>query len=311
MLIASLHHYNERDTDRILSSFITLPFTIVTVVLRLLCLSFILFESMSSFITVTVSITIINILSNLYLLRKQISMSRSSKKLKCCCLGKCMSNILLKTKFIVLKSFLGIINPIGYRDIVLKFQQQKLLLITNYFIVMTFLLTGVASSINRILPLTLKSINILSLFSSKPDIGGGTGALVKVSEAEVSVETREGITFEFQLPPSSIMLGPGNSSPVSSGMSMVIENKVQIVVVVCAVVVLLTLPITIVRASLIGLECRLVKQKTRPNDKAREHGTGALGYCSVFMTAVSVFMTIFFSSLLIQIVILLCVFLMK
>ena len=311
MLIASLHHYNERDTDRILSSFITLPFTIVTVVLRLLCLSFILFESMSSFITVTVSITILNILSSLYLLRKQISMSRSSKKLKCCCLGKCMSNILLKTKFIVLKSFLGIINPIGYRDIVLKFQQQKLLLITNYFIVMTFLLTGVASSINRILPLTLKSINILSLFSSKPDIGGGTGALVKVSEAEVSVETREGITFEFQLPPSSIVLGPGNSSPVSSGMSMVIENKVQIVVVVCAVVVLLTLPITIVRASLIGLECSLVKQRSRPNDKAREHCTGALGYCSVFMTAVSVFMTIFFSSLLIQIVILLCVFLMK
>ena len=132
-----------------------------------------------------------------------------------------------------------------------------------------------------------------------------------MSEAEVSVETREGITFEFQLPPSSIVLGPGNSSPVSSGMSMVIENKVQIVVVVCAVVVLLTLPITIVRASLIGLECRLVTQKSRPNDKARKHGTGALGYCSVFMTAVSVFMTIFFSSILIQIVILLCVFLMK
>ena len=222
-----------------------------------------------------------------------------------------MSNIILNTRFLVLRSFLGIINPIGYRDIVLKFQQQKLLLITNYFVVMTFLLTGVASSINRILPLTLKSINILSLFSSKPDSGGGTGALVKVSEAEVSVETREGITFEFQLPPSSIVLGPGSSSPVSSGMSLVIENKVQIVVVVCAVVVLLTLPITIVRASLIGLECRLVKQKTRPNDKARGHTTGAILYFYVFMTAVSVFMTIFFSSLLIQIVILLCVFLMK
>ena len=71
-LMAIIHHINEKETDVIISLFVSIPFTLITITSRLICFSIILSKSIYMTLTAILTIAALNILIEFHLFSNYI-----------------------------------------------------------------------------------------------------------------------------------------------------------------------------------------------------------------------------------------------
>ena len=267
-VVASVHRYNERQTSSILT-LVTLPFTFTTTTIRILALAIIISVYPVMWSTVlTAGLAAALLVLNLVCSRQR----RLREKEETPCL-------VVRLPGLILQSLASIISPLGYNSDSQLSQANirgGLLILLNYFLVMLGLGVGLATSSYCYVPNIYQGITMSAL-----------DLKVKIPEMSVAVELSRGMDINVILPSRELDLG--SATDLVADLETDDNWDLIFSLALPSLAVILSLPLTITRVALLGLDCLLIrKSKLAENVTEARRGLGgrlSLSLCCGVMSA--------------------------
>jgi len=246
MLVISVHRYNERLTGSILSVLVTVPYTASTVAIRSIALALILSIYPISWSCVLVTSLVLGLL--LVNLVGQISDKTEDEESEVSC-WKWLGHVVYKLPGKIVKACVSIISPVEYNNDRLlsdTASHGSVLILLNYLLVMVGLCVGVATAVLYWVP-----NNYTGLIMS-----GMRGWTIHVPEMPVIMKTDLGMEFRVKTQPKEMDLAS------AMNIDIITDESLDMIVSIAlpGLMVLLTLPITLTRLALLGMECYLIKR---------------------------------------------------
>jgi len=256
MVVTGVHRYNERRTSTLLSILVTIPFTLITLTTRTAAVSVILAFHPAKWSLILFSILasvllIFNLLCQANLTKdKQKKIEDESAMVDCWSNKKC-SFFLHKVPRLFMKASADIFVPLGYDNDSQLGQgavRGSWQIVLNYLIVMTSLGVGLATAVLYYVPNTYQGLEMTKM-----------GMQVEIPETSVILRTGSGMDIEVKMPATNLDLA--NSANLEASIATDETMDMIIAVAVPLLLVLVSLPVTITRVAMIGMNCLVVRQE--------------------------------------------------
>jgi len=172
------------------------------------------------------------------------------------CLGMRGSALLSQLPAQAIRAAASILHPLGYTsDPVLGQVRVRggALLLANYLLVMAGLGAGLALSLLHRVPNTYQGLEMASI-----------GVQLEVPETEVLVKSMSGMDIKVKMPITRMDLGGMESMQATVNMDPWLDKAIAIAAPL--LLVLITLPATIVRAALLGLDCVVLRREVAEDE---------------------------------------------
>ena len=270
LIVTGIHRYNERQTSALMSVLVSIPFTVISVLVRLLALSIIIVFCPQS----ETMLLLLSILCSIFL-------SNTVQHFKKDCIRPCahenegckLSAFLHCLPRLVLRSVADILMPLGYNSDI-QLGQRSLrgswLILSNYVIVMVGLGISLGLTILHHVPNTYDGIDIAN-----------SGVKLEIPDTDLILRTASGINIKvkenikkvcqylFQVKVPGSQLDFANSPHLETSFTLDYETHVLTSIVAPIVLVLLTLPNTITRVAMMGMDCVVIRPHNL-NDKKEQ-----------------------------------------
>ena len=166
LIFIGIHSFNERQTRCIVTSLVTVPFTVSTIMVRVFCLVIIIsFQPLSWCLLLFLVLTILNTAGSMVLSLDSLSstLETPSEEDKCFVPQTGVTAIKNLPK-LILKSFARIVAPLGYQDdellgVKATTSRGGVMILWNYVVVMVGLLLGVSTALLDHLPTTIEGLD--------------------------------------------------------------------------------------------------------------------------------------------------------
>ena len=279
-VVASVHRYNERQTSSLLT-LVTLPFTFTTTTIRILALALIL-----SVYPVLWSAVLLAGLALALLVLNLVCARQSRQRLPEQQEEEGRSCLLVRLPALALTSLASIISPLGYnsdRQLSQTEVRGGLLILLNYFLVMLGLGVGLATSSYYYVPNIYQGITMSAL-----------DLKVKIPEMNLAVELSRGMDINVVVPSRELDLG--SASDLVADLETDDNWDLIFSLALPSLAVILSLPLTITRVALLGLDCLLIrKSKLAENVTEARRGLGgrlSLSLCCGVISALITSLTL-------------------
>jgi hypothetical protein len=195
--VTGIHRYNERQTSTLVSVLVSIPFTFITVLVRLLALSVIIaFLPQRSVMLLLLGIFCSLLVSNIIHHDLKEDCARQNPQgdvvnLLDCCIGRKCSLLLSCLPILMVKAVVDILVPLGYnKDTKLgqKSSRGSLLIFTNYVIVMVGLGLSLGFSILHHVPNTYHGLNMAK-----------NGLKVEIPDTNLVLRTEYGMDIKVKI----------------------------------------------------------------------------------------------------------------
>ena len=191
LVVTAFHRFNERRTSTLLSILVTIPFTIITVLVRILGVAVILaFHplqwSLLLLAGLSLSLLLLNLACQSNLIEHPPSKDKDEGMAECCASASCSFLSLL------LKAIVNIFLPLGYSSDPQLCQgpiRGSLQILGNYGLTMSWLGVGLALAILHHIPNTYHGLEMAKM-----------GMLVEIPETNVVLKTGSGMDIQVKMP---------------------------------------------------------------------------------------------------------------
>ena len=139
-----------------------------------------------------------------------------------------------------------LINIFNFRQLSQTHVRGGILILLNYFLVMVGLGVGLATAIIYYVPNIYQGITMSAI-----------GLKVKIPEISVAVELSEGMDIKLKVPSSELDLA--NASNMLADLETDDNWDLILSLALPATLVVLSLPLTVTRLALLGLDCLLIR----------------------------------------------------
>ena len=238
-VVTSVHRYNERQTSSLLT-LVTLPFTFTTTTVRILALALIIsvYPILWSTVLIAGLGAALLVLNLLCVRQRQLEEKQET------------SCLLMRLPALSLRALASIISPLGYNsDSQLNQTRVRggLLILLNYFLVMLGLGVGLATSSYYYVPNIYQGITMSAL-----------DLKVKIPEMSLAVELSQGMDINVIVPSRELDLG--SASDLVADLETDDNWDLIFSLALPSLAVILSLPLTLTRIALLGLDCLLVRK---------------------------------------------------
>ena len=238
-VVTSVHRYNERQTSSLLT-LVTLPFTFTTTTVRILALALIIsvYPILWSTVLIAGLGAALLVLNLLCVRQRQLEEKQET------------SCLLMRLPALSLRALASIISPLGYNsDSQLNQTRVRggLLILLNYFLVMLGLGVGLATSSYYYVPNIYQGITMSAL-----------DLKVKIPEMSLAVELSQGMDINVIVPSRELDLG--SASDLVADLETDDNWDLIFSLALPSLAVILSLPLTLTRVALLGLDCLLVRK---------------------------------------------------
>ena len=238
-VVTSVHRYNERQTSSLLT-LVTLPFTFTTTTVRILALALIIsvYPILWSTVLIAGLGAALLVLNLLCVRQRQLEEKQET------------SCLLMRLPLLSLRALASIISPLGYNsDSQLNQTRVRggLLILLNYFLVMLGLGVGLATSSYYYVPNIYQGITMSAL-----------DLKVKIPEMSLAVELSQGMDINVIVPSRELDLG--SASDLVADLETDDNWDLIFSLALPSLAVILSLPLTLTRVALLGLDCLLVRK---------------------------------------------------
>ena len=238
-VVTSVHRYNERQTSSLLT-LVTLPFTFTTTTVRILALALIIsvYPVLWSTVLIAGLGAALLVLNLLCVRQRQLEEKQET------------SCLLMRLPALSLRALASIISPLGYNsDSQLNQTRVRggLLILLNYFLVMLGLGVGLATSSYYYVPNIYQGITMSAL-----------DLKVKIPEMSLAVELSQGMDINVIVPSRELDLG--SASDLVADLETDDNWDLIFSLALPGLAVILSLPLTLTRVALLGLDCLLVRK---------------------------------------------------
>ena len=274
-VVASVHRYNERQTSSLLS-LVTLPFTFTTTTIRILALALILsvypvLWSAVLLAGLALALLVLNLVCTRQS-RQRLPGQEEEEEARPC--------LLVRLPALALTSLASIISPLGYnsdRQLSQTEVRGGLLILLNYFLVMLGLGVGLATSSYYYVPNIYQGITMSAL-----------DLKVKIPEMNLAVELSRGMDINVVVPSRELDLG--SASDLVADLETDDNWDLIFSLALPSLAVVLSLPLTITRVALLGLDCLLIRtSRLAENMSEARRGLGgrlSLSLCCGVISAI-------------------------
>jgi len=264
LVVTAFHRYNERRTSTLLSILVTIPFTIITIAVRILGVAVILaFHPSKWSLLLLAGLSLSLLLLNLackYNINKQPQNKDEDEGMAECCASTNCTFLLFKLPRLLLKAFGDIFIPLGYNsdpDLGQSAIRGSLQILGNYALTMGCLGVGLATAILHHVPNTYHGLEMAKM-----------GMLVEIPETNVVVKTGSGMDIQVKMPATNVDLA--NSANLEASITMDDTMDLVVSIVVPMLLVLVSLPVTITRVAMMRLNCLVVREEVMKNESGQE-----------------------------------------
>ena len=268
-VVTSVHRYNERQTSSLLT-LVTLPFTFTTTTVRILALALIIsvYPILWSTVLIAGLGAALLVLNLLCVRQRQLEEKQET------------SCLLMRLPALSLRALASIISPLGYNsDSQLNQTRVRggLLILLNYFLVMLGLGVGLATSSYYYVPNIYQGITMSAL-----------DLKVKIPEMSLAVELSQGMDINVIVPSRELDLG--SASDLVADLETDDNWDLIFSLALPSLAVVLSLPLTITRVALLGLDCLLIRtSRLAENMSEARRGLGgrlSLSLCCGVISAI-------------------------
>jgi len=264
LMVLGIHRFNEMRSSSLVAVLVSLPLTMCTLAARLTALTFILaFQPIRYSLLLLLLLTVGNLAVGLCC---RVGSSPGARRVEeeeggvpaaVDCLGMRGSALLSQLPGQGIRAAASILHPLGYTgDPGLGQVRVRggALLLANYLVVMAGLGAGLALSLLHRVPNTYQGLEMASI-----------GVQLEVPETEVLVKSMSGMDIKVKMPITRMDLGGMESMQATVSMDPWLDKAIAIAAPL--ILVLITLPATIVRAALLGLDCVVLRRDVAEDER--------------------------------------------
>lgn len=264
LMVVGVHRFNEMRSSSLMAVLVSLPLTMCTLAARLIALTFILaFQPLRYSLLLLLLLTVGNLATGLCCRvgtrspgARREEEEEGGVPAAVDCLGMRGSALLSQLPGQAIRAAASILHPLGYTsDPVLGHVRVRggALLLANYLVVMAGLGAGLALSLLHRVPNTYQGLEMASI-----------GVQLEVPETEVLVKSMSGMDIKVKMPITRMDLGGMESMQATVNMDPWLDKVIAIAAPL--LLVLITLPATIVRAALLGLDCVVLRREVSEDE---------------------------------------------
>lgn len=264
LVVTSVHRYNERRTSTLISILVTIPFTIITIAIRIVAVSVILafHPSKWSILLLAVlsfALLLLNLACQANLAKYPKSTPEDEGMAECCASSNC-TFLLFKLPRMLLKAVGDIFIPLGYDgdgELCQGLVRGSWQIVLNYAITMACLGVGLATAILHHVPNTYHGLEMTKM-----------GMMVEIPETNVILRTGSGMDIQVKMPATNVDLA--NTANLEASIAMDDTMDLIVAIAVPMLLVLVSLPVTITRVAMIGLNCVVVREEVMSTESGQQ-----------------------------------------